>query len=155
MSIASTPFVRLAIAPVVLAAFATGCAHGQQPTQSASAAAVPVVRAQQGTVFPRSVLSGIITPLQNVGITSSLSEPTDAVYVKEGDRVHRGQLLALLDSADLRAQLAQYQATVSSNQAKAAQTYDQADSPSFRTIIWSTKPAPQYARCSRRSRPTH
>jgi HlyD family secretion protein len=111
---------------LALAALMTACSHPQQPAPKAAAAAVPVVAAQQGTVSPRTVLSGIIAPLQNVGITSTLAEPADAVYVKEGDRVHRGQPLALLDTADLRAQLAQYQATVSSNQAKAAQTYDQA-----------------------------
>ncbi|HWT07218.1 MAG TPA: efflux RND transporter periplasmic adaptor subunit, partial [Xanthomonadales bacterium] len=86
----------------------------------------PVVAAQQGTVSPRTTLSGIIAPLQNVGITSSLAEPADTVNVKEGDHVSRGQVLAVLDTADLRAQLAQYQATVSSNAAKATQTYDQA-----------------------------
>jgi RND family efflux transporter MFP subunit len=115
-----------AAASLALAVSLTACSHAQQPAPRAVAAAVSVVPVQRGTVSPRTVLSGIIAPAQNVGITSALAEPADAVYVKEGDRVHRGQPLALLDTADLRAQLAQYQATVSSNQAKAAQTYDQA-----------------------------
>jgi multidrug efflux pump subunit AcrA (membrane-fusion protein) len=118
--------VRRTAASLALAVLATACAHRQPPAPKPPAAAVPVVTVQQGTVSPRTVLSGIIAPLQNVGITSSLAEPAAAVYVNEGDRVHRGQQLALLDTADLRAQLAQYQATVSSNQAKATQTYDQA-----------------------------
>jgi len=118
--------LKRTVAPLALILVATACGHGQQPTQTTSAAVVPVVTAQQGTVSPRTTLAGIIAPLQNVGITSSLAEPADAVSVKEGDRVFRGQVLALLDTADLRAQLAQYQATVSSNQAKAIQTYDQA-----------------------------
>ena len=126
MTEASTRIVRLALVPLALAAFATGCGHQSQPAQKASAAVVPVVAAQQGTVYPRTTLSGIIAPLQNVGITSTLSEPTDGVYVKEGDHVSRGELLALLDTADLRTQLAQYVATVSSNQAKQTQTFDQA-----------------------------
>jgi HlyD family secretion protein len=117
--------LRLVPASLALAVLTAACAK-QQPAPAASAAVVPVVTVQQGTVSPRTTLSGIIAPLQNVGITSSLAEPTDAVYVKEGDRVHRGQVLALLDTADLRTQLAQFQATVSSNQAKAVQTYDQA-----------------------------
>jgi RND family efflux transporter MFP subunit len=116
---------RLAAASFVLAVFATGCGGGQT-VQKASAAVVPVVAAQQGTVYPRTVLPGIIAPLQNVGITSSLVEPTDSVYVQEGDHVHRGELIALLDTADLRAQLAQFQATVSSNAARASFQYDQA-----------------------------
>ena len=117
---------HLAAAAAVLAVLLTSCGHKQQPAPHADAAVVPVVAVQQGTVSPRTTLSGIIAPLQNVGITSSLAEPADAVYVKEGDRVSRGQQLALLDTADLRAQLAQFQATVSSNAAKAVQTYDQA-----------------------------
>jgi HlyD family secretion protein len=117
---------RLAAIPLVLAVLATGCGGGQQQSQGASAAVVPVVAAAHGTVYPRTMLSGVIAPLQNVGITSTLVEPTDAVYVKEGDHVHRGELLALLDTADLRAQLAQFQATVSSNAARAAFQYDQA-----------------------------
>jgi multidrug efflux pump subunit AcrA (membrane-fusion protein) len=47
------------------------------------------------------------------------------VYVKEGDHIRRGQLLALLDTADLRAQLASDLASAYSYQAKATQTYDQ------------------------------
>jgi multidrug efflux pump subunit AcrA (membrane-fusion protein) len=118
--------LRLAAASLVLAVLATACSHAQQPAQQASAAVVPVMDAQQGTVTPHTTLSGIIAPLQNVGITSTLAEPADAVYVKEGDRVSRGQTLAVLDTADLRAQLAQYEATVTSDAAKATQTYDQA-----------------------------
>jgi multidrug efflux pump subunit AcrA (membrane-fusion protein) len=110
----------------MLSALVAGCARQQPAAPAAPAAVVPVVRAEQGTVSPRTVLSGIIAPLQNVGITSSLAEPADSVTVKEGDHVTRGQTLAVLDTADLRAQLAQYQATVSSDQAKAMQTYDQA-----------------------------
>jgi multidrug efflux pump subunit AcrA (membrane-fusion protein) len=119
-------YVNRGPAAIVLVILTAACSHAQQPPPAAAATAVSVVAAQQGTVSPHTVLSGIIAPLENVGITSTLPEPADAVYVKEGDRVHRGQPLALLDTADLRAQLAQYQATVSSDQAKAAQTYDQA-----------------------------
>jgi HlyD family secretion protein len=121
--------LRLAVvgaASLALAVSVTACAHRQPPAPAASAAVVPVTAAQQGTVSPRTTLSGIIAPLQNVGITSTLSEPADTVNVKEGDHVSRGQVLAVLDTADLRAQLTQYQATVSSDAAKAVQTYDQA-----------------------------
>ena len=122
----TTPLVRFAATPLVLAVCLTACAQKSQPAPAASAAAVPVLAARYGTVFPRTTLSGIVAPLQNVGITSSLAEPTAAVYVAEGDHVYRGQTLALLDTSDLRAQLAQMEATVLSNQAKASQTYDQA-----------------------------
>lgn len=55
-------------------------------------------------------LAGIIAPLQNVGLSTSLQEPTDGVFVNEGDVVHRGQVLAQLNTADLTASLVQAQA---------------------------------------------
>lgn len=116
---------RLGTCSLVFAALLTACGQQQQrPAPQASAAAVPIIRAHVGTVHPRAALSGVIAPFQNVGITSTLIEPVDAVYVREGDTVQRGELLAQLDTADLRAQLAQFRATVSSNQAIAAHTYD-------------------------------
>ena len=59
-----------------------------------------------------SGISGIIAPYQNVAITSSLAEPADEVRVNEGDRVRAGEVLAVLDTADLRAELAQAQSAV-------------------------------------------
>ncbi len=115
----------LAVLPIAIDLLLTGCGGSRQQASSTPVARVPVMTAQRGSVFPRTTISGIVAPLNNVGITSSLTEPTDAVYVKEGDHVHRGELLALLDTADLRAQLAADLASAYSYQAKATQTYDQ------------------------------
>jgi len=71
----------------------------------ASPAPVPTAIAKQGTVRPLLSIAGVIAPLQNVGISSALSEPADSVPVNEGDRVSAGQTLAVLDTADLRANL--------------------------------------------------
>ncbi|MBV8748535.1 MAG: biotin/lipoyl-binding protein, partial [Candidatus Eremiobacteraeota bacterium] len=107
--------------------FAAGCAGKPQraPRQTGDAL-VQVVAARYGAVAPRTVLSGMIAPLQNVANTSTLVEPTATVNVQEGDRVSRGEVLAQLDTADLRAQLAAVLATASSSRAKSEQTYDQA-----------------------------
>jgi multidrug resistance efflux pump len=70
-------------------------------------------------------LSGVVAPLQNVTISSSIQEPADAVYVNEGDYVHAGQTLAQLDTADLRAN---YNAALRNAQdavSRIAQTRDQ------------------------------
>ncbi len=107
------------LAPVlvlVAAVLASGCNRQAQRTRTApSPNPIPTAVARQTTVRASSVISGYIAPLQNVAITSSLSEPTDRVLVNEGDRVRAGQVLAVLDTADLRAQLAQAQATVESD----------------------------------------
>ncbi len=117
-----------AAAFVAVALLATaGCGRGnKRPPRSTANAVVPVVQAAFGSIAPVSSLSGTVAPLQNVAITSTLAEPADAVFVQEGDRVARGQVLAQLDTADLQAQLAADLGTASSNHAKAQQTYDQA-----------------------------
>jgi RND family efflux transporter MFP subunit len=99
----------LVLAIVVLA----GCAKSGGHTRSApSPNPIPTVAAKTATVRASATISGVIAPLQNVAITSQLSEPVDSVAVNEGDRVHAGEVIARLDTADLQAQLAQDQATV-------------------------------------------
>jgi HlyD family secretion protein len=104
-----------------------GCGRGaKRPPRTTANAIVPVVKAAYGSIAPVSTISGTVAPLQNVAITSTLLEPADSVPVQEGDHVARGQLLALLDTADLEAQLLADLGTAASNHAKALQTYDQA-----------------------------
>lgn len=104
----------------------SACGHAQRQRANTENAVVPVVTASYGTVSPTSLLSGIVAPLQNVAITSSLSEPADQVNVQEGDHVRKGQVLARLDTADLVAQYNSDMATYNSDVAKANQTFDQA-----------------------------
>jgi multidrug efflux pump subunit AcrA (membrane-fusion protein) len=111
------PTIGLLIA--VAALLLAGC--GQQGSRrgtrvGASPNPVPTAAAKQTTVRAATTISGVIAPLQNVAITSQLAEPTDAVNVNEGDQVHAGEVIAVLDTADLRAQLAQAQATIETDQ---------------------------------------
>jgi multidrug efflux pump subunit AcrA (membrane-fusion protein) len=103
---------------------AASCAR-QASAPVPPAPSVRVTQAAERTIHPLVVLSGLIAPLQNVDLTTNVQEPTDAVYVAEGDVVHRGQVLARLDTADLTAAAAQaaahlqqteYQATLAINQ---------------------------------------
>ena len=98
-----------------------GCAHhrsGRVHTK-ATPAPVPLATAHPATIHSTVSISGVIAPFQNVAITSSLSEPVDEVRVLQGDHVRAGQILAVLDTADLRAQLAQAAGTVASDTATA------------------------------------
>jgi multidrug efflux pump subunit AcrA (membrane-fusion protein) len=104
--------VALAIAAAVLG----GCAKKPAPTPAPPPTVTTSV-ALAGSVTPAQTLPGIIAPYQNVAIQSTLSEPADSVVVQEGDRVHRGQLLAQLDTADLEANLKADLATASGNEA--------------------------------------
>jgi HlyD family secretion protein len=118
----------LALLAVLAVVSTTACSRGgsRRPPRSTANAVVPVVQAAYGTIAPVSMLSGTVAPLQNVAITSTLSEPADSVLVQEGDRVSRGQLLAQLDTADLQAQLQADLGTAASSAAKSQQTYAQA-----------------------------
>lgn len=99
----------------------TGC--GNQPKAAqAPPPKVATALAEPGTVAPSELLAGIVAPYQNVAIQSTLTEPTDAIAVQEGDRVTQGQLLARLDVADLRAQLDADLATAASDHASTTHT---------------------------------
>ena len=63
-----------------------------------------------------------MAPYQNVAIQSTLAEPADTVYVREGDAVRAGELLAQLDTSDLKAQLQSDLATANSNHANTVHT---------------------------------
>ncbi len=95
--------------------------HAGRNGAAPSPAPVPTTAAAVTTVRPTLAIAGIIAPLQNVAISSTLSEPADAVNVQEGDTVRKGEVLALLDTADLRAQLNSEQRNAASLDAKVSQ----------------------------------
>jgi multidrug efflux pump subunit AcrA (membrane-fusion protein) len=106
---------RSAALVLFAAALLGGCSRSAQRTRSApSPNPIPTAAAKLTTVRGAATISGVIAPFQNVAITSSLSEPADSVNVLEGDRVRAGQVVATLDTADLRAELAQADANVES-----------------------------------------
>ncbi len=80
------------------------CGHAR-PAAVAQAPFVETTVAVQGAIVPGEQLAGVIAPYQNVAVSSTLTEPADAVNVAEGDVVHRGEVLAQLDTADLNAAL--------------------------------------------------
>jgi HlyD family secretion protein len=110
------PLTRTVTLVLVAAALLGGCSHGaaKRTRTAPSPNPIPTAAAKPATVHATSTISGVIAPFQNVAITSSLSEPADSVSVLEGDRVRAGQVLAVLDTADLRAELAQANANVQS-----------------------------------------
>jgi multidrug efflux pump subunit AcrA (membrane-fusion protein) len=121
--------MRLAASLALIALLSSGCAGGRQHRghrASPAPAAVPTSAAAPVTVRPTVQIAGIVAPYQNVSISSSLSEPTDSVAVIEGDVVRRGQVLAVLDTTDLRASLVAAQRSAASDDARVSQTQYQA-----------------------------
>ena len=113
------PFPRFFCTAFAILA-ATGCGHRQAPAVQAPYVTTAVT--SYGPIEPARRLAGVIAPYQNVAIQSTLAEPTDAVYVREGDTVKEGQVLALLDTSDLQAQLQSDLATANSNHANTVHT---------------------------------
>jgi multidrug efflux pump subunit AcrA (membrane-fusion protein) len=114
---------------VLFAVLCAGCGGGRHRGRggpSPGPASVPTAAAEPVTVHPTVQIAGIIAPYQNVAISSSLSEPTDSVSVIQGDEVHRGQTLAVLDTTDLRASLNAAESSAQSSTARVAQTQYQA-----------------------------
>ncbi|HEY1728901.1 MAG TPA: efflux RND transporter periplasmic adaptor subunit [Candidatus Baltobacteraceae bacterium] len=114
-----------AVALLVIVLLA-GCGRGSNRMRGgfggpASPAPIPTAVAHQASVHPTLVIAGIIAPLQNVAISSTLSEPADTVSVNEGDRVRAGQVIAVFDTADLQAQLESQLRTAASDEAKVSQ----------------------------------
>ena len=107
---------RSAALVLLAAALLGGCSRGtaQRTRTAPSPNPIPTAAAKLSTVHGAATISGVIAPFQNVAITSSLAEPADSVSVLEGDRVRAGQVIATLDTADLRAELAQADANVES-----------------------------------------
>ncbi len=95
-----------AAAAVVVIVLLAGCGRSSNRMRGgfggpASPAPIPTAIARQASVHPTLVIAGIIAPLQNVAISSTLSEPADAVNVNEGDQVRAGEVIAVFDTADL------------------------------------------------------
>lgn len=103
-----------------LAVVLSGCARRPPAPAATPRPAVKTSIAVAGSVTPTQTLPGIIAPYQNVAIQSTLTEPADSVSVQEGDHVRRGQVIAQLDTADLRANLQAFLATASSDAANTA-----------------------------------
>jgi HlyD family secretion protein len=107
----------------------TACGHGGQGGPNATATPSPqpvqVSTAYVGVLKPTERLAGVIAPFQNVAVSSTLTEPADVVKVEEGDIVHAGEVIAILDTADLVATLNADLATARSGAESTTHTIDQ------------------------------
>lgn len=104
---------RTLLAAAILVMAASACGRGGGAAQQAAPPlAVDTALAQRSDIATFVTLDGQIAPLQESTLSSQQSGNVTAVYVNEGQHVVRGQVVAKLDDATLRAQLAQQQATV-------------------------------------------
>jgi HlyD family secretion protein len=102
---------RLSVVFVAAAAVLAACSGKPQQT-APPPLAVDVQPAVRKNIATYIQLDGQITPLQQSNLSLPQSGTLVGVYVTEGTRVRKGELLAKIDDATLRAQLAQAKATL-------------------------------------------
>jgi multidrug efflux pump subunit AcrA (membrane-fusion protein) len=79
----------------------SSCSGKSEETETA--VPVQVVPVQRTTIQRTVTAAATLFPLQQAAITPKISAPVKIFYVKRGDRVREGQLLAVLENRDLAA----------------------------------------------------
>jgi multidrug efflux pump subunit AcrA (membrane-fusion protein) len=79
----------------------SGC--GKDSGEKEPAVPVQVVGVEKKTIQHTVTAEAILFPLQQAAITPKISAPVKTFYVKRGSRIHKGQLLAVLENRDLAA----------------------------------------------------
>lgn len=110
----AVPVLGLISAAAIAAAIATiGPASAKEAPETA-------VAAQRGVVQKTVSGSGSLQPAREDTVGFSNPGTVSRLYVKEGDRVHKGELLATLDTAAARRGLEQAEAQLASAEAELA-----------------------------------
>ncbi|NUL81711.1 MAG: efflux RND transporter periplasmic adaptor subunit [Armatimonadetes bacterium] len=92
----------------------------------ATAIAVGVEKISAGNLEQTVDVTGNLIATQDVIVSPKIGGKIERLLVREGDKVSRGQVIAIQDTSDLSAQLAQAQAAVRAAEARLAQANTQA-----------------------------
>jgi RND family efflux transporter MFP subunit len=92
--------------------------HEQEPATNTSAAlpAVSVAIAQTGSIANQLTVAGVFQPFQEIDVHGKVSGYIRHIYVDIGDRVRKGQTLAILEVPELQAEVAGAQAGITQTQ---------------------------------------
>jgi RND family efflux transporter MFP subunit len=92
--------------------------HEQEPATNTSAAlpAVSVAIAQTGSIANQLTVAGVFQPFQEIDVHGKVSGYIRHIYVDIGDRVRKGQTLAVLEVPELQAEVAGAQAGITQTQ---------------------------------------
>lgn len=96
-------YFALALAASGLVATVTGCSGGNS---LAPPEAVVPVETTPAKIRPITAIisgEGVLYPIHQASISPSITAPVRKFYVQRGDKVHRGELLAVLENKDLAA----------------------------------------------------
>ena len=108
---------RIALSLIVglLATWMTACSGKEKEVQPE--VTVQVAPAERGKIEQVIRAEAILFPKDQAALTPKVTAPIRAFYVNRGSRVHRGQLLAVLENRDLAASVADNQGAYEQAQA--------------------------------------
>lgn len=92
---------RLLLVSLLLGWMLQGCSHA--PSPATPTVAVEAVAAKIAPISQVITAGGILFPIRQASLSPKITAPVDRFYVQRGDKVHRGELLAVLDNRDLAA----------------------------------------------------
>jgi len=98
--------IRTSIVTACLLLLTAACSQEETP-EPEPVAPVQTAVAQRSAIQRTIQARGILHPVNQASVTPKISAPVKAFYVNRGDRVHRGQLLAVLEKTDLAAAVAE------------------------------------------------
>jgi HlyD family secretion protein len=81
----------------------TGCSSKPKEAEAEPVVPVQVAEVKRDSIQRIVTAQGILFPVDQAGVMPKISAPVKTFYVKRGDHVAKGQLLALLENRDLAA----------------------------------------------------
>jgi HlyD family secretion protein len=111
---------RRAVWTVVSAALLLAIAAGVYFWRAPSPAAYVIAPVTRGPLVVTVSATGTLTPQDQVDVGAEISGRLDAVNVDFNDHVKKGQVLAVINTDQIRAQLAQADASLNANRASVA-----------------------------------
>ena len=108
-----------AIATMVSATMAasTGCSGDNTLPPPEPVVSVETAPAKVQTIVDLVTAEGVLYPIHQASISPKISAPVRRFYVQRGDKVHRGELLAVLENKDLAAAVVSAQGSYDQAQA--------------------------------------
>lgn len=112
--------LKVLLSVMAIMASVAGCEHSEKEKEPV--ASVHVTPASTSAIEQVVTAEGIVFPLQQAVITPKITSTIKKYLVQRGSKVHKGQLLAVLENADLSAAAAQSRGELDQAQANYATT---------------------------------
>jgi HlyD family secretion protein len=105
-----------------LMAMLSGCSSGNTVPAPEAVVSVETAPVQVQSIADLVSAEGVLYPIHQASISPKITAPVRRFYVQRGDKVHRGQLLAVLENKDLSAAVVSAQGGYDQAQATYAST---------------------------------